>query len=398
MTLPARLLTIWILVTTPCAYAEQSKLNPNLLLRGSFDNSLHLFQNEKKGHVAFMGGSITEMNGYRPLMMKWLQKRFPKTNFTFTNAGISSTCSTTGAFRLKEHVLDKGSVDLFFVEFAVNDDQDAVHAREACHRGMEGIIRHLRVHNPNADIVVTYFVNPGMLAALQAGKAPLPMAAHEEVLRHYDVSAVHLAKEVAERINAGTFTWKEFGGTHPKLPGNSLCAELAGQMLDHAWKGEKKGAFKLVPHPLPPNLFNRHSYVSGRFLSPEHAKRGDNWKWDEPEWRKLPGGKRGRYLGKPLLHAETSGSKTTIGFDGVAIGAFVLAGPDAGILDFVVDGKITGSIDLYHRYSRGLHYPRTVIFAHDLPVGRHCLEITVSAKSNAASKGNAVRILQFCVN
>jgi hypothetical protein len=57
-----------------------------------------------------------------------LQRRFPDTKFTFTDAGLSSTCSTTGAFRLSTDVLSQGPVDLLFIEFAVNDDQDAGHA------------------------------------------------------------------------------------------------------------------------------------------------------------------------------------------------------------------------------------------------------------------------------
>ena len=188
-------LTLCALASAVSAFAL--KPHPNLLQHGNFDNCRLVFEKEKKGHVAFMGGSITEMNGYRPILWEWLQKRFPKTKFTFTNAGISSTCSTTGAFRLQRDVLDHGPVDLFFVEFAVNDDQDAGYSREAAQRGMEGIIRHLRSHNPNADVVVTYFVNPGMLKQLQKGEQPLPMAAHQEVLDHYGVSAVHLAKELA---------------------------------------------------------------------------------------------------------------------------------------------------------------------------------------------------------
>ncbi|MEM7387444.1 MAG: alpha/beta hydrolase, partial [Verrucomicrobiota bacterium] len=39
---------------------------PNVRLRGNLDNSRVRFEREKKGHVAFIGGSITEMNGYRP--------------------------------------------------------------------------------------------------------------------------------------------------------------------------------------------------------------------------------------------------------------------------------------------------------------------------------------------
>ncbi|MDG1854188.1 MAG: hypothetical protein P8I97_08515, partial [Verrucomicrobiales bacterium] len=100
------------------------------------------FLGKKEGRVAFIGGSITQMNGYRPMVADWLKARFSQTKFEFINAGISSTCSTTGAFRLKEHVLDKGRIDLFFIEFAVNDDQDAGHEKRECVRGMEGIIRH----------------------------------------------------------------------------------------------------------------------------------------------------------------------------------------------------------------------------------------------------------------
>ena len=184
-----------------------------------------------------MGGSITEMNGYRPMMMEWLQGKFPQTEFEFINAGISSTCSTTGAFRLERDVLSKGPIDLFFLEFAVNDDQDAKHSYEGCVLGMEGIIRNFRRNNPKGDVVVTYFVNPSMLEQLRGGKTPLPMAAHEEVLKKYQISQVHLARELAECIDAGTFTWEEFGGTHPKPPGNRLCANIHAELLNQAWAG-----------------------------------------------------------------------------------------------------------------------------------------------------------------
>ena len=100
------------------AAAEPTSRNVNL--RGSLANSLIQFEHEKTGHVAFMGGSITEMNGYRPMFCQWLETRFPDTEFKFTDAGISSTCSTTGAMRLKRDVLDHGPLDLFLVEFAVN--------------------------------------------------------------------------------------------------------------------------------------------------------------------------------------------------------------------------------------------------------------------------------------
>ena len=59
----------------------------NITLRGGLNNARIAFESKKIGHVAFMGGSITEMKGYRPIIMEWLQKRYPETNFNFTNAG-----------------------------------------------------------------------------------------------------------------------------------------------------------------------------------------------------------------------------------------------------------------------------------------------------------------------
>ncbi len=184
--------------------AAGNDLSPSLNLRGTLDNSRHQFETQKKGTVAFMGGSITEMNGYRPLVGEFLKKRFPKTAFKFVDAGISSTTSTTGAFRLESDILSKGPIDLLFVEFAVNDDQDGHHAREKCVRGMEGIIRHARLNNPRMDIVVTYFVNEGMIKTLHENKTPLPIEAHEAVVTHYAVSSVNVARELATQITAGT--------------------------------------------------------------------------------------------------------------------------------------------------------------------------------------------------
>lgn len=363
----------------------------NVTTRDTFSNSRLAFEKKKTGRVAFMGGSITEMNGYRPMVSKWLEGRFPKTKFEFINAGISSTCSTTGAFRLRRDVLEHGPIDLFFIEFAVNDDQDAGHSKEACIRGMEGIIRQIRQKSPKTDVVVTHFVNQGMLEQLKQEKTPLPMAAHERVLEKYGVSRVHLARELAHQIKQGSFSWQKFGGTHPKEPGNRLCANMHAQMLDKAWAG--KMPKQSEDKKLPAQPIDENSYFNGRFLSPAKATLAEGWKFSEPEWKDLPGGKRKRYLGRSLLHCATPGKPIRLKFQGQAIGAFVSAGPDAGILEFVIDGKRKGSVDLFHRYSRGLHYPRSVMFAHDLSPGPHDIELSIKA-----GERTAVRILEFCIN
>jgi len=386
------LLAALLSFVAPLAEANEPT-SPNVHFRGSLANSRLRFERDKLGHVAFMGGSITEMNGYRPIVMENLAKRFPDTKFTFTNAGISSTCSTTGAHRLATDVLAKGPVDLFFVEFAVNDDQDAQHARRECIRGLEGIVRQLRAQNPGADIVITYFVNERMLAEIDAGKLPLTIESHEAVAEHYDISSVNLAKELSDRIKAGTFTWKQYGGVHPAKPGNTLCAGLIEELFAKAWKGPRPGM--AVDHVPPAKPLDEGHYGKGRFIDLDAAKADSNWTLAKPDWKAIPGSWRDRYRELPMLQAAKPGAELTLPFDGQAIGAFLLAGPDAGMLEVSIDGGETRTIDLFHNYSKGLHYPRSVLVATDLKPGPHVLKLRVSDKHNEMSKGTAVRLIHF---
>jgi lysophospholipase L1-like esterase len=363
--------------------------------RGSIDNSRLKFAKEKTGRVAFIGGSITEMDGYRPMVCELLKKRFPGAQFTFIDAGISSTCSTTGAFRLAADVLGDDPPDLLFVEFAVNDDQDAGHTREECIRGLEGIVRHARAKNPNMDIVVTYFVNEGMLKTLQEGKTPLTIAAHEAVAKHYGVPTIDLAGEVAEEITAGKLTWEKYGGVHPARFGNAICAAMIDELFSRAWADAAKDSGP-VKHTMPAQPLDAGNYERGRFIDPKEAKAGAGWKLGVPDWASLPGAKRERFTSIPMLCATAVGSEATLEFEGTAVGAYVVAGPDAGVVQAGIDGGPLQSMDLYHRFSQGLHYPRTVMLGTDLKPGKHTLTIRIADASHSA--GHAMRIMQFVAN
>jgi len=365
----------------------------NIYARGRFQNARIRFERDKTGHVAFMGGSITEMNGYRPLVMEILQRRFPETKFKFTDAGISSTCSTTGAFRLSEDVLDQGPVDLFFVEFAVNDDQDAGHALREAVRGMEGIVRHARLHNPNSDIVITYFVNPGMLKQWQDDETPLSVQAHEQVAARYEVPAINLARQVAQSISAGDLTWEQFGGTHPKPFGNQIAARMIDRLMAISWDGQQPG--DAAAHPLPEPL-DPHSYFRGRLIGVDAAKLSGGGAIEIPDWKAIGGGFRDRFRDLKLLCLEGHEGAVELKFTGTAVGAYVLAGPDAAKVAASVDGAPFEVFDLYHRFSKGLHFPRTVMFATALPPGDHTLALRVDATTPAERQ--AARILKFVAN
>ena len=365
-------------------------------LRGSLSNCKLVFEQAGKGHVAFIGGSITYMNGYRPMVCDLLQHKFPNTEFQFTNAGISSTCSTTGAHRLTRDVLVHGDVDLIFIEFAVNDDQDAQHDQPHALRGMEGLIAQIRRHNPSADIVVTHFANLSMMETLRQGEQPIPIAAHNKVCEHYQVSTVNLCQELVELIDAEKTTWALYGGVHPKPYGNAICTAMIAKLLQLAWG---KPSNKVIEHPLPAKPLDQCSYIWGQFKEPATANHDENWQVSIPDWKSINGSLRSQFAGLKLLHGEKLHSEFKYAFEGTSLGAYVLAGPDAGVLEvYIDDDESPQSVNLYHRHSTGLHYPRTVMLAEGLRHGRHIVTVRIHQARDAKSQGSAVRILNFAIN
>ena len=379
--------------------AEKIVGRKNFILRGDFMNSRIRFERENVGHVAFIGGSITEMNGYRPMVSTMLEKRFPKTEFTFTQAGISSTCSDTGAFRFARDVLSQGPLDMLFVEFAVNDDQDGQKSLQNALRGMEGVIAQARKHNPMVDIVMTFFANENILDHLGENKNPPSIAAHSKVAEHYGVSVNHLAQELSDLINAGKMDWKKYGGVHPNEYGNTMCASMIANSLLDLWSKPLPGNAQPKPHPKVSPL-DPFSYVNGRFLSFDQVDIDENWKKGVPNWKNENRGKvRSRFLGIPFIYANQAGAKLKIKFEGTAIGAYILTGPDSAIIRCTIDGKQSKKIDTLHRHS-GFNYPMTVMFFNELSDRPHLLELEIlkNQKGRIREGGEAFRVIQFTGN
>ncbi len=365
------------------------------ILRGTYENSQIRFEREKKGHVVFLGGSITEnKSGHTQMIPAWLEERFPETEFQFVNAGIASTCSTSGAFRLQDHALATGPVDLLIVEFAVNDDQDANHAKREALRGMEGIIQHTRSHNPAADILVIHYVNPPILEKLQNGEAVTSVSAHESVAERYELASVNVGAALA----AGAMTWETYGGTHPKKPGYRLASDMAISVLEKAWSEPVSEDATIIDFPAPMPM-DPGSYNNGSFIDPTEADWMGGWTTGHVSKKLLPsGGIRERYKAWDITVAEKAGSMMTLNFRGSAIGAFVLAGPDAAKLEASVDAGDWKPVELYHHHSKGLNYPRTAMFFTDLPLGNHQLSLRVAQRPEGQPGGERAAILKFVVD
>ncbi|NDP21063.1 MAG: SGNH/GDSL hydrolase family protein [Paludibacter sp.] len=372
------------------------KVKHYINLRGNLNNSRIIFENERVSRVAFLGGSITEMKGWHNIVMAQLKERFPYTKFEFVEAGIGSTGSTPGAFRLKNDVLKNAKVDLLFVEAAVNDDTNGFDSISQI-RGMEGEVRRALLSNPNMDIVMQHFIYDPFIPILNIGKMPNVILNHEKVAEYYQIPSINQAQEIAERIRAGEFDWKQFGGTHPAPLGQKYYAAAIETLLDQMWSVSYPD-LQLKPHVLPENPLNAFSYYNGKLVDPREAKVKKGWTY-EPLWTpKEKGSVCEKNKNTAILEALTAGAELSLKFEGTAVGIYCLAGPNAGIIEYKVDGGKFKTLDLYTRWSGNLYIPWVYMFETELKNTKHKLTLKISAEKNPTSKGTACQIYYFAVN
>ena len=380
------------LLDAPQPYESKMAIN----FRGNIDNCRIKFEKEKKGRVAFMGGSITYNPGWRDMVCEYLRQRFPSTEFDFINAGIPSTGSIPGAMRLSKDVLSKGTVDLLFEEAAVNDATNGFKPEKQL-RGMEGIINQALRSNKYMDIVMLHFADQDKMADYNNGKTPEVIVQHEKVAEYYNVPSINLDKEVNDRILNGEFTWHDdFKNLHPSPFGQSIYFRTIKYFFETSWGNPVTG--KQTLRPLPDKTLDPYSYIHGHFKSPENAKPGAGWEIIK-NWRptdKIP--TRPGFVNVPILEATNPGASLKLNFKGRAIGLFVTSGPDAGMLEYSIDGSDFKVIDQFTQWSKQLHLPWLILLDDELQDGKHTLILRVAQGKNQESKGNVCRIHQFVVN
>lgn len=365
--------------------------------RAGLGNSYSRFVDEKIGTVAFLGGSITQNGGWRDSICQYLLESFPQTSFSFIPAGIASMGSTPGAFRLERDVLSRGPVDLLFVEAAVNDATNG-RSREEQIRGMEGIIRHTLERNQATDVILMHFVDPAKMLSYNRGEVPEVIRNFEEVAAHYKVSTINLAREVTQRINRGEFSWEEdFVDLHPSPFGQSVYFRSMKCFLEARFAEAEGAKAGIVPHPVPEPL-DPWCYDQGMILPFTRVSESSGFervlKWTPS----MDAGTRKGYTGVDMLVGSNAGDRLTLHFQGRAIGIMVAAGPDAGMIEFSIDGSKPQILDLFTAWSTQLYLPWYHTLAAELEPGPHRLELWISPKKNVKSQGNSCILKSFYVN
>ncbi|MCC3371460.1 SGNH/GDSL hydrolase family protein [Cohnella sp. REN36] len=345
--------------------------------------------------AAFLGGSITEGAGasdpdatsWRALISAFLRESCAPAAFVSVNAGVGGTDSTFGAYRLQEHVLDQGPIDLLFVEFAVNDGGD----RRTTIRGMEGIVRQCRARSPGTELVFVYTADDDNLA----GEAPVHISLHEEVADHYGIPSIHVAEAVRDRILAGSSGWASLAPdrVHPNDAGYALYAECIREglaaMLEAATEG---GAAEGVDKSLrmPPLDADSLDRVWMRGVGSAAGIRGFDRRATAPEpminWRYDPG---------HLVSSNAEGAELVWHASGKTAGLLLFAGPDTGMLAYAVNGSDYTVLNPFDDWC--LNFYRPVIATIALPDGPGPARVAVrpSRKRDERSLGHALRIVRL---
>ncbi|SNS46207.1 GDSL-like Lipase/Acylhydrolase family protein [Granulicella rosea] len=341
----------------------------------------HVFAKIQHGEhlrIAYLGGSITAADGWRPQSLAWLRAQYPHSSFEEIDAAVSGTGSELGVFRLQSDVL-RFKPDLIFVEFAVNDEDESP-ARIV--RAMEGIVRQTWSSLPSADICFLYTINQRSLPTIEAGHNPKSVEAMERVATWYGIPSVNLGRSVAQSILAGKLVLTGPAPTSSEAPmvfsgdGTHPYAETGHRMylhtLQQALELMQTQPGDLASHSLRAPLDSRNLSRAQEtpFVEALHSSAWQPVALDDPTGqmsRSLPHVWAGRHAGD------------TVAFDftGSVFGIYGVKGPDAAEFTVQLDNEPPLHQTLFDPYSTAGRYRCRAWISSDLSPGHHHVRITV---------------------
>jgi lysophospholipase L1-like esterase len=346
-------------------------------MRGGLPNFLARVQGREEVRVAYIGGSITAANGWRPQTTQWLKKQYPDAKIVEIDAAIGGTGSDLGVFRFRQDVL-RHRPQLIFVEFAVNDGGAPP---EQIHRCMEGMVRQAWKQDPTIDLCFVYTLVDGMVPTLAKGKLPRSASAMESVAGHYGIPSIHMGLEVVRQAQAGQMILKadkpvegktvfSSDGVHPHADtGHRLYTEAVARSMERM-----KGTGRAGPHAVG-NPLVADNYEQAQMVPLEQAKLGEGWK-------KLDGSETlakrfGKFL-PDLYAARAGGTAITFRFKGTAVGFYDLLGPDCGQLVAEMDGGPASTVPRFDSYCT-YHRLGSFFVGRGLPEGVHTVVVKVDS-------------------
>jgi lysophospholipase L1-like esterase len=340
----SHLLVAGLLLAGAAGWAGEAKNDPEpakpelLKPREGLKNVFAKLKAGQDVRVAYFGGSITAMNGWRVKTLKWFQSAYPAAKVSEIQAAIGGTGSDLGVFRCRQDVL-RHKPDLVFVEFAVNDGGAPP---DQIYRCMEGIVRQIWAADPRTDICYVYTLHTGMNKEYEAGRCPRSASAQERVADHYGIPSINVAMKIVEMAQAGKLVYKKekdvpegaivFSGDecHPSDAAHQVYCDVIVEGLKKMEPAAKPGPHA-VKAPLVANHLEKARMVP---LTPAMLS---------PGWKRLdPKGEPARHFTDRLpeiWEGRTAGDTITFKFKGTTAKLYDIVGPDGGQAVCTVDGK-----------------------------------------------------------
>lgn len=361
--------------------------------RGGLPNFFAKLRAGRELRIAYLGGSITAQEGWRPRSLNWFREQFPAAKISEINAAIGGTGSDLGVFRLNHDVLER-KPDLLFVEFAVNDGGAPV---EQIYRCMEGIVRQTWRNDPATDICFVYTLAGNMLQTLQEGRFPRSATAMERVADHYGIPSIHMGLEVARLEKARKLVFKAAkpnteaekaaladtilfspDGVHPYPDtGHQLYLEAIVRSMPRIEEAGRIEPHSLVTPLVPDN------WEGAKMLPLSQANLSQGWQRLDPLTNSLAKTFSGRL--PELWRANEPGESISLRFRGTTLRIYDLLGPDCGQVTVVLDGGppvVRPRFDAYCTY----HRLATLSVAEGLPDAVHNVKISVHPEQSDKAK------------
>lgn len=356
--------------------SEQNiRVSPSETTRRNVGRFFDKMRAGKTVSVAWFGGSVTAgadasdpaKTSYRALVSEWLRAQFPQARIQEINASVGGTGSLYASMRARRDVIAH-KPDLVFIEFAANDAEER---ESVVKRSVEGILRQFLTVPQPPEIVLLYAPNEQRNARAEW---------HDEVAAYYRTPSLDLQEKTWKLIKEGKFSsaalWKN--GGHPLDAGHRVFAQLITDFLSEQQKAQPSPLYRSIP---PPYLSDELTY--GELIPVAQLKHDGLWKPEQNTDRTLP---------STLLVSDKTGAVIETVFEGTVLGLAFKAGPDAGIIECLIDGKTAPApLDRIDAYS-AKHQIATRIIAGGLGPGEHRLTIKISADKNAKNTGTNVRL------
>ena len=341
--------------------------------------------------VGYLGGSVTQARGasntdqtsWRALFQKYLYRRFERQyrcHLSLIYSAIGGCSSPVAAFMVGRNLLPAEPA-LVLVEFCINDSH--VLDKELVAKGLEGIIRQLRLAKKPCEVVLLGAGCSPQAKAADGSAGAVPQELHRRIAAHYDVLFIDMQDYLNRYLEEHGLGWNDVVSVvegpdvyHVNDLGNQIYAAALAESFEEqlARYDEQSGPSNAtnVPEPLLSDEL--------QFVKLIDVTRRNKALTLEGDWAQRPAGTYPWYMDGVLMGGP--GAKMTLEFSGTAVMLWCLLFYNGLKVEAVLDGEELAGPYLRYPIESG----RGFVLAHGLEAGRHELKLTVAPPSRRHNK------------